>query len=169
MPTVGTFEELATGTGTTRGFSRTLRGVIQRRPAHLLLSEVMGVAIGNLAKVIYLGVIPSPLDLFGLYVHNTLPVANGLYAYGSSHPWNVHSLLSRFTPSLSSGAIRVKPIVWWHRPKRLYQCQFHQKLPYCRTSSCYPARRAPYRSRCAGWDLGQVAASRDPALRACPG
>lgn len=33
----------------------------------------MGVAIGNRAKVIYLGVIPSPLDLFTLYVHHILP------------------------------------------------------------------------------------------------
>jgi hypothetical protein len=110
MPTVGTFEELATGTGTTRGFSRTLRGVIQRRPAHLLLSEVMGVAIGNLAKVIYLGVIPSPLDLFGLYVHKTLPVANGLYAYGSSHPWNVHSLLRPHRPDERKQTLRLLQI-----------------------------------------------------------
>lgn len=40
----------------------------------------MGVAIGNLAKVIYLGVIPLLLDGFTLYVlvQYILPVAHGM-------------------------------------------------------------------------------------------
>jgi hypothetical protein len=151
MPTVGTFEELATGTGTgtARRISRTLRGVIERATRRQTGSLTVERDNGRGNRESSEGHLPGCHPITSRRVHSlctrTVHFAggpwHGPYVDGCSHPWkrafltpsapsrreDRYSEFSRFTPSLSSGTIRVKPIVGCHRPKRFEPFQFHHK------------------------------------------